>query len=144
MSRTEVPETVRLLVRQAAGDRCGYCHSPQYLVMGKLEIEHIVPRARGGSDDESNLWLSCSLCNRYKGMQVEAADPETKEVVRLFNPRADDWQEHFRWSADGVKVMALTQQGRATIAALNVNNEVAVEVRRNWVLAGWHPPKANN
>ncbi len=144
MSRTEVPETVRLLVRQAVGDRCGYCHSPQHLVMGKLEIEHIVPRARGGSDDESNLWLSCSLCNRYKGMQVEAADPKTKEVVRLFNPRADDWQEHFRWNADGVKVMALTQQGRATIAALNVNNEVAVEVRRNWVLAGWHPPKANN
>lgn len=54
--------------------------------MGKLEIEHVVPRARGGSDDDSNLWLSCSLCNRYKGSLVEAVDPEINKVVRLFNP----------------------------------------------------------
>lgn len=67
MSRTEIPESVRALVRRAARERCGYCQSPQHLVMGKLEIEHIIPRARGGSNNETNLWLSCSLCNRYKG-----------------------------------------------------------------------------
>jgi len=141
MSRVEIPESIRVSVRRAAGDRCGYCQSPQPLVMGKLEIEHIIPRSRGGSNDESNLWLSCSLCNRYKGTQVEAADPETNEVVRLFNPRTDNWQEHFAWSADGVKTVGLTPMGRATVVALDSNNEVAVEVRRNWVLAGWHPPK---
>ena len=87
MSRVEIPENIRASVRRAAGDRCGYCRSPQHLVMGKLEIEHIIPRSRGGTDEESNLWLSCSLCNRYKGTQVEAADPETNKVVQLFNPR---------------------------------------------------------
>jgi len=40
-----------------------------------------------------------------------------------------------------VKIVGLTPVGRATISALNLNNEVAVEVRRNWVLAGWHPPE---
>lgn len=141
MSGAEIAESVRANVRRAAGDRCGYCQSPQHLVMGKLEIEHIIPRSRGGTDDESNLWLSCSLCNRYKGAQVEFADPETNAVMRLFNPRKDDWQEHFAWSADGVKVTGLTPMGRATVSALSINNEVAVEVRRNWILAGWHPPK---
>ena len=141
MSRVEIPESIRAGVRRTAGDRCGYCRSPQHLVMGKLEIEHIIPRARGGTDDEFNLWLSCSLCNRYKGSQTEVADPDTNTVVRLFNPCTDNWHEHFAWSADGVKVMGLTLVGRATVAALNINNEVAVEVRRNWVLAGWHPPK---
>jgi HNH endonuclease len=34
----------------------------------------------------------------------------------------------------------LTPVGRATVEALRINNEIAVEVRRNWVLAGWHPP----
>jgi hypothetical protein len=29
----------------------------------------------------------------------------------------------------------------ATVEALHLNNDLAVEVRRNWVLAGWHPPE---
>ncbi|WP_260441293.1 HNH endonuclease [Microcystis sp. M31BS1] len=35
-----------------------------------LEIEHIIPKAKGGSDDEYNLWLACRLCNGYKGRQT--------------------------------------------------------------------------
>jgi len=90
MSGADIIKEVRRGVREAAGERCGYCLSPQRLVMGQLEIEHLVPRARGGSDEESNLWLSCSLCNRYKGTQTQAADPLTGDVVPLFNPRTDN------------------------------------------------------
>lgn len=54
-------------VRAAAKDRCGYCLSLQKYVLGILEIEHIIPKAAGGSDDEENLWLACRLCNSYKG-----------------------------------------------------------------------------
>ena len=85
--------------------------------MGKLEIEHLVPRARGGSDEESNLWLSCSLCNRYKGTQVEVTEPLTGDVVPLYNPRTNNWHEHFSWSSDGAKIVGLTPTGRATVAA---------------------------
>jgi HNH endonuclease len=140
MSGADVSGATRQRVREEAGERCGYCLSPQHLVMGQLEIEHLVPRARGGSDEESNLWLSCSLCNRYKGTQVEAADPLTEDIVPLYNPRTDSWYEHFSWSADGAKIVGLTPVGRATVVALKLNNELAVEVRRNWILAGWHPP----
>ena len=69
--------------------------------MGKLETEHIIPLARGGGNDESNLWLSCSLCNRYKGAQIAGSDPYSGETVALFNPRTQVWSEHFRWSRDG-------------------------------------------
>lgn len=141
MSGPEITGAVRHRVRAAARGRCGYCLSPQHLVMGQLEIEHIVPRARGGSNEELNLWLSCSLCNRYKGVQVEAADPLTGDVVPLYNPRENNWVNHFSWSADGAKIIGLTTTGRATVVALKLNNDVAVEVRRNWILAGWHPPK---
>jgi hypothetical protein len=41
---------------------------------------------------------------------------------------------------DGTRIIGRTPVGRATVEALRLNNEVAVEVRRNWVLAGWHPP----
>ncbi|MDZ7292494.1 MAG: HNH endonuclease [candidate division KSB1 bacterium] len=141
MSPVDLFPSVDQRVREAAGHRCGYCLSPQKYVMGKLEVEHIIPRARGGSDDESNLWLSCSLCNRYKGPQIIAVDPLTSATVPLFNPRTQVWSEHFRWSPDGTLIIGLSPIGRATVEALQLNNEVAVEVRRNWILAGWHPPK---
>jgi hypothetical protein len=141
MSSSEISTLVQQRVRQIAGHRCGYCLSPQQFVMGKLEIEHIIPRARGGSDDESNLWLSCSLCNRYKSSQVTGIDPLDGAKVELFNPRTQVWDEHFHWSPDGTYIVGLTAIGRATVATMQLNNEVAVEVRRNWVLAGWHPPK---
>jgi hypothetical protein len=108
--------------------------------MGTLEVEHLVPRSQGGSNEEANLWLSCSLCNRYKGAHTSATDPLTSEATQLFNPRRDSWSEHFLWSIDGVRIEGITPVGRATVEALKLNNELAVEVRRNWVRAGWHPP----
>ena len=39
--------------REAASQRCGYCLSPQRLVMGRLEVEHVIPLTRGGTDDDS-------------------------------------------------------------------------------------------
>lgn len=53
-------------IRASAQNRCGYCLSPQRLVMAWLEIEHIVPLIRGGTSDESSLWLACPLCNGHK------------------------------------------------------------------------------
>jgi hypothetical protein len=140
MSSGYISEAVRLRVRLAAHDRCGYCLSAQRYVMGMLEVEHILPRVLGGSSAEINLWLSCGLCNRYKGIQVAAVDILTGTTVPLFNPRRDAWQEHFCWSADGAEIHGLTPTGRATVMALQLNNELAVTVRRNWVSAGWHPP----
>ena len=66
-------EEVRTRVRSQAGDRCGYCLAPQRLVLGWLEIEHIIPQAQGGSDEEDNLWLACRLCNNYKNAQAWTA-----------------------------------------------------------------------
>jgi len=140
MSPSNISADIRQQVREAAGDRCGYCLSPQSLVMDMLEIEHIIPRSKGGTDNEMNLWLSCGLCNRYKGTQTTGIDPVSRAAVSLFNPRTQDWSEHFQWSNDGVFIVGRTPIGRATVEALQLNNQIAVEVRRNWVRAGWHPP----
>lgn len=140
MSTAGLNISLRERVRDTAQHRCGYCQSSQKYVMGKLEIEHIVPQVHGGSEEESNLWLSCSLCNRYKGAQIAAKDPQTNTVSQLFNPRTQNWNEHFQWRPDGTHIIGITAVGRATVAALNLNNDIAVEVRRNWVMAGWHPP----
>ena len=136
-----IPEAVRARVRALAGDRCGYCRSPQHYVLGLLEIDHIVPVARGGRDEETNLWLACRLCNGFKGTRTHAVDPLSGRRVRLFNPRRQVWVRHFRWSTDGIDVLGRTPTGRATVNALQLNHVIARLVRGAWVAAGWHPPK---
>jgi HNH endonuclease len=135
-----VSEEVRDRVRAAVRDCSGYCLSPQHLVLGWLEIEHIIPTARGGSDDEENVWLACRFCNTFKGDQTHGVNPATGRRVRLFNPRRQKWSDHFSWSADGTEVMGKTPCGEATVVALQLNNPLAVVVRSHWVKAGWHPP----
>lgn len=129
-------------VRAAARDRCGYCLSPQRLVMARLEIEHIMPRARGGNHEESNLWLSCPLCNRFKSDHVQWIDEVTAQIVPLFNPRSQNWWEHFRWTSGGLRIIGTTPTGRATAALLHLGDDPdAILVRSYWVQAGWHPPR---
>lgn len=135
-----ISDEVRARVRVEAQNRCGYCFSLQQYILGILEIDHIIPKAIGGSDDEENLWLACSLCNNYKGTQIDAFDPITKTRINLFNPRSQKWSDHFTWSEDGAEIIGLTECGRATVIALRLNNNIAVTVRRQWVSAGWHPP----
>lgn len=44
---------------------CAYCDKKGI----PLEIDHIVPKSKGGSDRVSNLTLSCRKCNEKKGSQ---------------------------------------------------------------------------
>ncbi|MEC4985133.1 MAG: HNH endonuclease signature motif containing protein [Oscillatoria sp. PMC 1068.18] len=142
MARTYIPVEVTRRVRAAARNRCGYCLSPQHLVMARLEIEHIIPISKQGSNQESNLWLACPLCNSYKSDKTEAIDPETGNTVAIFNPRTQVWSDHFQWSDDSLRIIGRTAIGRATVAALHLSDDPdALEVRSYWVLAGWHPPK---
>jgi hypothetical protein len=137
---SQISEAVRARVRASAQDRCGYCQSLQKYVLGILEIEHIIPKAAGGSDEEENLWLACRLCNSYKGVQTQGQDPESDRNVKLFNPRLQEWTSHFTWVNNGTHIEGITDCGRATVIAMQLNNPYAVPVRQAWISAGWHPP----
>ncbi len=141
MSRTYISKVLRERVAARARHRCGYCLSAEAIVGMAMEMDHLVPEALGGLTEEENLWLACSLCNDCKSDRLAAADPVTREVVRLFNPRRQVWNEHFRWSTEGDEIIGLTPMGRATVIALNLNRPVLVHARRAWVEVGWHPPK---
>lgn len=138
---TAISDALHARLQSQAGPRCGYCRTSSKVIGQPLTVEHIIPISRGGSSDEDNLWLSCRRCNEYKGPQVEAIDPESGARVPLFNPRKQPWHEHFAWSGDGMMIIGLTPCGRATIAALKLNNTDIVAARRLWVSVGWHPPQ---
>jgi hypothetical protein len=90
--------------------------------------------------EEHNLWLACSPCTSHKADRVAANDPETGEIVRLFHPREQRWQDHFEWTSEFDRVIGSTATGRATVVALHLNRPTLVRARRLWVIAGWHPP----
>lgn len=140
MSQTYIPAELRRSVAAASRYRCGYCLSAQDIMGIRLHVEHIIPLVLGGQTVAENLWLACPLCNGFKGTQVYAVDPETGANVPLYNPRTQNWYEHFAWSEDGTEVIGQTTVGRATTLALQLNNEYITPARRRWVAAGWHPP----
>ncbi len=135
-----IPRALRRKILAAAHHRCGYCLTSQQISGALLHIDHIIPLARGGTSDETNLWLACAWCNSFKGVQTHAVDPLTAGEAPLFNPRVQSWSDHFRWSDDGSQIVGLTPTGRATVVALRLNNEFIIPARRQWVVAGWHPP----
>ena len=120
-------------VAERAGHRCEYCHAPEAIFNFPFEVEHIIPPGRAGSDDESNLALSCRGCNVFKADQVEALDAETGEIISLFHPRRHRWEEHFEVSPSSGTLNGLTPIGRATIALLRMNRPVQSIARRQWM-----------
>jgi hypothetical protein len=109
---------------------CEYCRLPAVIVPHGLWIDHIIPRAKKGTNEPANLCVSCVSCNQAKGSLISARDPVTQRDVPLFNPRQDSWDAHFRWSNDQVYIDGLTPTGRATIVALKMNSPQIIELRR--------------
>lgn len=102
-----------------------------------MEVEHIDPN---GGDEMENLCLSCGNCNRSKAVSMTAIDPDTNEIVRLFNPRTQPWSEHFMWIDNGERIRGLTPTGGATLVRLKMNRDHVVRARHRWILGGFHPP----
>jgi 5-methylcytosine-specific restriction endonuclease McrA len=59
---------IRQYLLEKWGRKCAYCEAEQLA----LQIEHIIPRAKGGSNRVSNLTLACEKCNQKKGTLTAA------------------------------------------------------------------------
>ncbi len=127
------------LIAQRAGHRCEYCRAPEAIFNFPFEVEHIIPSSQDGSDDESNAALACRSCNLYKSDQIRDSDPVTGKVVRLFHPRRNRWNKHFRIESESGAILGLTPTGRATIAILQMNRPIHLEARRQWMRLGLFP-----
>ena len=90
-----VTRNQRRRIAEEAKYRCSYGQTQEVVSGIPLTVEHIIPKAKGGNDDE-NLWLSCRLCNEKKGTLIEAMHPATGALVSLFNTRTQTWFDHCR------------------------------------------------
>lgn len=59
---------------------CGYCGGKPPSVV--LEVDHIVPRSKGGTNDKENLLTSCKVCNAGKSDIRIKADPKLIQISK--------------------------------------------------------------
>lgn len=134
-----IPDSLRKAVAERAFGLCEYCRYPEEFNSGRFAVDHIIPQSKGGSSDLLNLALACRSCNERKQDVTAAPDPATGIPVRLFNPREDQWEDHFAWSSDFSLMIGLTDVGRATIARLQTNHKGVVRQRQVLSELGIHP-----
>jgi 5-methylcytosine-specific restriction endonuclease McrA len=76
---------VREYLLEKFGRKCAYCGAQNV----PLQIEHIIPKVRGGSARVSNLTIACKPCNRSKGQQTAAEFGHPEVHVRARQPLKD-------------------------------------------------------
>jgi 5-methylcytosine-specific restriction endonuclease McrA len=103
---------VREYLLEKFGRTCAYCGATGCGAAGvHLQVEHIVPKARGGTNRVSNLAIACERCNIRKGKQTAAefGHPDVQARARqpLQDPAAvnsNRWALYQRLRAIGLPV----------------------------------------
>jgi hypothetical protein len=85
---------VREYLLEKYGRTCAYCRKSNV----PLQVEHVIPSSRGGSDRVSNLTISCPRCNQKKGNKTaeEFGYPEVQKQVKE-SLKAAAFMNTIRW-----------------------------------------------
>lgn len=105
--------SLRIRILERDGYKCVYCGA--LAVEGPLEVDHVMPRSAGGSNDSTNLVTACRRCNNGKRARLlklpEGLTPEPvasgKSAGRRRSNRSDS-------SRPFVMARATTSSGRDT------------------------------
>lgn len=72
MARQNLTKKQRFTILKRDNFTCRYCGRKATEVI--LEIDHIIPVSKGGTNDLNNLITSCRDCNRGKGAEYECTE----------------------------------------------------------------------
>ena len=68
-NRVTWPKGLKRSLMRRQDNTCAYCGYRR--IAASMDIDHIIPVVRGGTNDESNLQVICSPCNQRKGLQTD-------------------------------------------------------------------------
>ncbi|NEP36848.1 MULTISPECIES: HNH endonuclease signature motif containing protein [unclassified Moorena] len=134
MPRQYITKELKRLVSQRAKGLCEYCLISEQ-DSGGCQFDHIISVKHGGETTAENLAYACLYCNLNKGTDLGSIIWPTGDLVRFFNPRREQWSEHFR--LEGAMIQSLTDIGEVTARILQFNSsdrilerQLLIEVNR--------------
>lgn len=119
MSRPYLSESIKNQVISRANKCCECCLKSNLVAYVSHQIDHIISLKHGGNNDIDNLAYACYLCNVNKGSDIGTVLLPERTFTRLYNPRTDNWNEHFE-IFEG-KFYPKTPIAEATIKILQLN-----------------------
>ncbi len=136
-----VPENLRTIIALKANFRCEYCLIHEDDQFFSFQVDHIISLKHGGTTEFNNLANACSVCNQHKGSNLGTYLPNSKRLIRLFNPRKDSWTTHF--SIEYGEIIPKTLIGSATVKVLDLNNIDRIILRQALTDEGRYPNNAH-
>ncbi len=131
---TSISPAVRREVRERAKQRCEYCRKPDSTTAFGHQVDHILSLKQGGTSDLDNLAYACLACNKFKGSDIAAYDEDTGDLIPFYNPRKQNWDEHF--ILEYAHIIGQTAVGRVTMRIFQLNHPKQLEIRRDLIDSG--------
>jgi hypothetical protein len=132
-----VSADLRRIVIARSKRRCEYCLIHEDDTYLGCQVDHVIAEKHGGPTRLDNLSYACTFCNRAKGTDLGSLASDTGELVRFYNPRTDNWAEHFQ--LDGVRIESLTAIGEVTVRILGFNQPDRLLERESLQHVGRYP-----
>lgn len=129
-----ISEKLRQQIAENANFKCEYCLTPEFFLATTFHIDHIRSMKHGGKTLLQNLAYACPHCNQNKGSDI-ASYTDEDELVRLFNPRKDVWDEYFEVIESEI-FFPLSSIGEVTISMLSFNQTERVIFRKSLIEIG--------
>ncbi len=128
---------LRRIVEVRAMHVCEYClvHADDTYL--GCQVDHIIAEKHRGPTWAGNLSHACTFCNRAKGTDIASVSEMSGEIVRLYNPRTDIWDDHF--VLDGAVIRSKSDIGAATSALLSFNAPERILERESMATIGRYP-----
>lgn len=130
-----ISENLRNEVELRANGFCEYCRIAIEDTYFGGEIDHIISLKHRGKTESENLALACQPCNRNKGSDLGSISENSQNLVRFFNPRTDNWNDHFLVNFDG-EIKSLTKIGEVTAFIFGFNEYERIIERKGLIEMG--------
>lgn len=115
---------IRFEVFKRDSFKCQYCGSVPPIVV--LEVDHIMPVSKDGTDEIDNLITSCFDCNRGKSNRELTTMPQTTvEKTKQLKEKQEQYQEYMK---------ALDQIKQRDQAEMNAIDEIYNSYFPDWTL----------
>jgi hypothetical protein len=141
VSRTYISAELRREVVARAEGLYEYCLIHEEDTFFGCQVDHIISEKHGGATEAQNLAYACLFCNRHKGSDIGSVLP-SGTFSRFFNPRTDQWAEHFSFAADGITIEPRTEIAEVTARILGFNAEERLVEREALRAVGRYPTAA--